>query len=42
MIKNERNYIHSDITEKIIGEAYVVYNSFGGSRIAYIIVRKWM
>lgn len=31
MIKNEQNYKYSDITEKIIGEAYKVYNtlSFG-------------
>lgn len=29
MIKNDKNYIHSDITEKIIGEAYTVYNRLG-------------
>lgn len=29
MIKNEENYKYSDITEKIIKEAYYVYNNLG-------------
>jgi GxxExxY protein len=29
MIKNENNYKFSDITEKIIGEAFKVYNTLG-------------
>jgi GxxExxY protein len=29
MNKHENNYKHSEITEKIIGEAHKVYNSLG-------------
>ena len=29
MNKYDNNYLHSDITEKIIGQAYKVYNTLG-------------
>lgn len=29
MNKYDNNYLHSEITEKIIGQAYYVYNSLG-------------
>ena len=29
MIKRDENYVHSDLTEKIIGSAYDVYNGLG-------------
>lgn len=29
MIKNDNNYIYADLTEKIIGQVYSVYNTLG-------------
>lgn len=29
MIKDKDNYLHSELTEEIIGQAFIVYNALG-------------
>lgn len=39
MIKGKDNYLHSELTEQIIGEAFTVYNSLGSGFLEKVYCR---